>query len=474
MGEGTMVFLCWSGTRSHQVAKALGGAIKELPGGLEGKFSPDITKGSVWFDEVMHGLEGAQAAIVCLTPENVGNPWMHFEAGAIAARMAAGATGRGGARVYPYLFQMNGVGLAGPLAQFQGTNATKEDTLRLVRALLPDSAWGQWEAQADGWWAELEQGLHAAEDRPVAEIFSDVEPLFRRKTFDEPLDECMNQAWAARWAGARDTHKQLEGRMRALAQQGRPYVREILGQLTEAVDGYAMALELLLAPLSFELNSNGKRDIPPGLLVPCEQRRRRVKELVSSLADPRRAPVFEDAPRFQAMESFTDKKTLVHQFEAWLARSEEDKRKDWRLAAAASSEEGRTSRWDFDRVAFYLCKEREPPPFKKMVDWLRIEMEQTRADSEGSHMPLTYCLGPLRKAIEANQADLNVSDVTRVRALLQDVCMLGKRRERQCDYPEPSRLRVEAEETLRALDEALDKTIETRPTVSTGVRPEVE
>jgi hypothetical protein len=451
MADHKVVFLCWSGTRSRKVAEALDTAIRALGYGLEPMRSPEIAKGSIWFGQVRQGLDRAEAAIVCLTRENAGNPWMHFEAGAIAAKMSSKAAGQITSRVYPYLFQMSGVELTGPLAQFQGTAATEEDTIRLVRELLTKSQWDNWKPEAHRWWTDLEQGLHAAEDRPLAEILSDLESLFRRKTFDEPLDECVNQAWAARWSGARDTHKRLQNRVSEVALHCRPYARELLGQLVEAVDSYAMALELLLEPRSFELKANGKRDIPPGLLAACEQRRKGIKELISGLADPRQAPVFEDAPRFQAMESFLEKEALVHQFEAWLERSEHNNGTDWRLAQAVSSPSARTSRWDFDRVAFYLCKEGEPPRLDEAVDWLRVELEKVRADSEGSHMPLTYCLAPLQKAIKAAPLDYDSVSVVDVRALLQDTVTIGGKREEQRNYVEPSRLRVEAEKALALL-----------------------
>ena len=401
-----LVFLCWSGTRSGAVADALDKAIRELDCGLEPVRSPNIEKGSFWFEKVREALDKSAAAIVCLTPENAGNPWMHFEAGAIAAKISPSKTdGKGTARVYPYLFQMSGVEIAGPLAEFQGTYATEEDTLRLVRELLPASQWADWAARAHDWWTALERGLHAAEDRPVAEILPDLEALFRRKTFDEPLDECVNQAWPARWGGARDTHRRLQDRAAQLSRQCRPYAREWIGQLIEAVDSYAMALELLLAPLSFDLKENGKRGIPAGLLAACEQRRKDIKERISVLADPRQAPVFEDAPRFEALESFAEKKALIHQFEAWLRRPEKEQMKDWRLVQAMSKSSARTSRWDFDRIAFYLCNERTAPAVGDAVDWLRVEVEKAQADEQASHMPLNYCLGPLQKAIEAAGVD---------------------------------------------------------------------
>jgi hypothetical protein len=454
MVRNKSVFLCWSGTRSRRVAEALDTALRNLDCGLLPTRSPEIAKGTIWFEQVRNGLESAEAAIVCLTPENTENSWMHFEAGAIAAKMASKASAKAIPRVYPYLFHLSGVELPGPLAQFQATVSNKDDTLRLVRQLMVESQWQSWMPNAQKWWSALEDDLRAAEDRPLEEILPELESLFRRKTFDEPLNECVNQAWPARWTGACDTHKRLQEKVAAVSLQCRPYARDLLRQLVEAVDSYSMALGLLLSPRTFALGTDGRCEVPQGILAACERRRNEVKDLISGLADPRQAPVFEDAPRFQALGSFSAKKSLVHQFEAWLDSPADERRKSWRLAHAATDPNARTSRWDFDRIASYLCNERTPPSLKDAVDWLRVEVEKTRADVNASHMPLNYCLAPLQKAIAAlppgRDADLPIEDA---RELLDDVCAIGREREGKQHSAEQSRVRVEATKTLALLFE---------------------
>src|SRR6185503_4146027 len=75
----TSVFICWSGVRSHKIAKALENLLKDM--GVKGVFVSDhIKKGAAWFDSIQDSLQGAQVGIVCLTSENLLSPWMHFEA----------------------------------------------------------------------------------------------------------------------------------------------------------------------------------------------------------------------------------------------------------------------------------------------------------------------------------------------------------------------------------------------------------
>ncbi|MCB1886152.1 MAG: hypothetical protein KDH20_00980 [Rhodocyclaceae bacterium] len=261
--------------------------------------------------------------------------------------------------------------------------------------------------------------------------------------------------------GAHDTYRTLKATVEAVSPQFRPYVGELLRQLEEAVDAYAMALELLLVPLSFELQDDGRREVPAGLLAACEKRRQRVKALACRLGDPAQIPVLEEALRFQELESFAEKKAMIHRFEGWLARQANGSSGAWRFARCCD-DEATNSKWDFDRISFYLSRERgeDPPSLDDALDWLRKEFEKTRADCDASHMPLTYCLGPLSRALKGAGSDAGEvlgeagrAQLAEAQALLGMIAALGSAREKQRDYPEPSRLRVEAESCLALLAE---------------------
>src|SRR5262245_46843273 len=77
------VFICWSGARSHAIAKAVEKLLEEMDV-CKVFVSDHIEKGVAWFDSILEKLQDAQVGIVCLTSENLGSPWMHFEAGALA------------------------------------------------------------------------------------------------------------------------------------------------------------------------------------------------------------------------------------------------------------------------------------------------------------------------------------------------------------------------------------------------------
>src|SRR5262245_8492978 len=79
--------------------------------------------------EVGLHLDQISDGIICITPDNVREPWLNFEAGALAKSI-------NGARVRPVLLDLRPTDLVGPLVQFQSTDARDhDDMLKLLRSL---------------------------------------------------------------------------------------------------------------------------------------------------------------------------------------------------------------------------------------------------------------------------------------------------------------------------------------------------
>ena len=94
---------------------------------------------------------------------------------------------------------------------------------------------------------------------------------------------------------------------------------------------------------------------PAGAIKACEERRKRVKNLVAMLADPKNnTPVFEEAVTFDEMEP-EHRKSLIHRWEARLEGNDELPVKGNWLSIALRSE------YDFDRIAAYLYQEKRAP-----------------------------------------------------------------------------------------------------------------
>jgi hypothetical protein len=152
------VFISWSGSRSRAVAEILRTWLPDVINYIEPWISSqDIEKGARWVADLVQQLSETQVGIVCLTPENLSEPWIHFEAGALGKALDR-------SRVCTYLFQLRPSDLEGPLVQFQATEAKEADTLRLLQTL--NSGLGE-HARSDEqlqrsfgkWWPELQKGL---------------------------------------------------------------------------------------------------------------------------------------------------------------------------------------------------------------------------------------------------------------------------------------------------------------------------
>ena len=155
------VFLSWSGEPSKAIADALR---KWLPKVLQNvkpwMSSTDIYKGARWANDVAQELSGARFGVLCMTPGNLGAPWVMFEAGALSKHV-------GRDLVTPFLVGVEPSALEGPLAQFQATRFDRTDMLNLLRTMnaqleqerVLDSA--TLEDVFQKWWPDLEAVISA-------------------------------------------------------------------------------------------------------------------------------------------------------------------------------------------------------------------------------------------------------------------------------------------------------------------------
>jgi hypothetical protein len=183
------VFLAWSGDAGKAVATSLHDWLKKVMHVLEPFMSEeDITTGDRWSREIAYQLEETRVGILCLTPDNLRAPWLHFEAGALS-KMKSGI-------VMPYLFGGLTPGVVpGPLSQFQAKLADHEGTRRLVRDLrseaAKESAPGtlsetQLDETFEMFWPKLEEKLReiprsaSTTVRPPDEMFQEITQRLQR------------------------------------------------------------------------------------------------------------------------------------------------------------------------------------------------------------------------------------------------------------------------------------------------------
>ena len=109
------IFVSWSGEISHQAARSLRDVLPRVLPTAQVQLWDDRSIG-IGSSKVAPVLERelalAEAAVPCVTSENVDSPWLNFEAGLLASRL-------GRDRILPLLIGLSLSHLRGPLGQFQ-------------------------------------------------------------------------------------------------------------------------------------------------------------------------------------------------------------------------------------------------------------------------------------------------------------------------------------------------------------------
>jgi hypothetical protein len=122
------VFISWSGERSQAVAQALRKWLQYVLHYVQPWVSEtDIAAGERWAQSVAKELETCHFGIICVTPENVGSPWILFEAGALAKSMQG--------RVTPLLYDLEFTDVGGPLSQFQAKKISKAGLTEIILSI---------------------------------------------------------------------------------------------------------------------------------------------------------------------------------------------------------------------------------------------------------------------------------------------------------------------------------------------------
>lgn len=123
MSDKINIFISWSGPLSMDVAKALREWLPYMFDNAVPWTSPtDIDAGSLWLEQIQGRIDGSAIGIMVVTKENIGSPWLNFEAGALSRTVQDYNS-----RVIPILVDFENLGqLTGPLAQFQGVMLDEE------------------------------------------------------------------------------------------------------------------------------------------------------------------------------------------------------------------------------------------------------------------------------------------------------------------------------------------------------------
>ena len=178
------VFITWSGEKSKAVAHALKVWIPDVLNAVKTWMSvSDLGAGERWNVAIANELEKTRIGIICLTKSNLSEPWIMFEAGALAKSLKDSF-------VCPYLVDLDPLDIPkGPLTQFHAKRSTREETFQLISTL--NSSLGDTKLSDDRLvrsfnrcWPDLEKQLK------IAAKIKEEEPIER--SLDEMVEEILD------------------------------------------------------------------------------------------------------------------------------------------------------------------------------------------------------------------------------------------------------------------------------------------
>jgi len=153
------LFISWSGQLSHKIAEVLAEWFPLVINKIEPFLSSEnIKKGNRWPIGLYSELEKSNFGIICLTKENLSEPWIMFEAGALAKNIDE-------SRVSAILFDgLQNENIDGPLSLFQNTQFEKEEFKKLVISINEFLGENQLSESMlnrtfDKWFPELEEKI---------------------------------------------------------------------------------------------------------------------------------------------------------------------------------------------------------------------------------------------------------------------------------------------------------------------------
>ena len=414
------LFIAWSGVRGYQIAEALANFIREVFPKDEVRyfFSADIEPGTIWFSALEKKLKKADAILFCVTREGLHSPWVHYEVG---TRIGSNKQ----SRVYTYLLGVQPAELSGPIGKYQTLESTEEGTRRLVKAISGKS-WKKLEKPFQKAWPKLQAVISKLRHYTIQELIPGFDRLFLRKTFQEPMEECMDQTWLDRYYGARQTVEKLQEHLKLTDERWQPYQIAILHEIISEIDGYTREMRRhLIHEVQFNHNNKGKlnfqspRKKSQGKKFKSakwsDKRCEKIRQLVAQLLNPKGAPVLAEAPYFMTLKPFWYKKAYVHRIESEI-HGGSFKLQEYEIQLC------RSSFWDFDRIVFYLWVEKSKTKkyeTERLIKQVKMEMEKLRArdKEEISAMPLNYSIRALASVYKKNKQ----KKVKQKKALIQKV-----------------------------------------------------
>lgn len=314
------IFISWSDERSHQLAQALHHWLPlVLPYVQPWLSQADISAGDRWAQEVAKELESSNFGIICVTPENLGSPWILFEAGALAKSLQ-------GAKVIPLLLGLEFSDISGPLAQFQAKKLGKAGLSEIVQSINQSAQTPEPEDRVKDRFA----GLWPDIERKIATIPEQSPGAKRTRPQHEILEELVAtvRGFEGRFARLDENLVDVDYRTRRRRRPMHPMMLEDLSRMVSEEGDDPIALLMLGSmmrddlPWLYELLVEVYREIRSGDAKAAQRAVERLRRTTKML---RRGPFMEEfagskEAHMMVMELPSMLDHLLHRFESRRSR----------------------------------------------------------------------------------------------------------------------------------------------------------
>ena len=279
------IFICWSGDESKQFAEDTRSFLNQVLPGVTFFLSSDIEKGDLWFNALTSNLHEAKAGVVCLTPQNLESPWMHFEVGALFSR-------REQQRIFVYTHGVRPEELKGPFGHFQSSSTTNHSTRKMVTSIA--KLYEKTEFHPDKFdihWPDFDAKLAQSAHYPVEQMIDGFGAHLDAKTFRQPLKKCLNEDWLARYSRVKRTLDELNAARTKAEKRLSPEQQSNYGKLISTMDEYLRHLRQLIQNRRFKIvdqevdfaQPQDGLDSAEWISDGCEEQQKMIKELTEQL-----------------------------------------------------------------------------------------------------------------------------------------------------------------------------------------------
>jgi len=186
------IFISFSGEKSKHTAIVFKEWITDVIQVVDPFLSEDMDKGVLSFSEISNALTDCNFGVICLTHENIGSPWINFEAGAMAHQLTPNGQNVSVTGLLVDITKTTEV--EGPLSRFQHTSINRPDIEKLLQSIneriegVGHLSKAQLDKALETHWNALETKINQINQKFDTESVEESDPRSDRELLEEIVE----------------------------------------------------------------------------------------------------------------------------------------------------------------------------------------------------------------------------------------------------------------------------------------------